>query len=58
MTEAACKTLVKQRLCHSGMRWKEAGAQAVLSLRGLTHTDARWGQFWRKLDQYGFDLAA
>ncbi len=35
-----------------------AGAQAVVSLRGLTHTDARWDQFWRKLDQYGFDLAA
>ncbi len=41
VTEAACKTLVKQRLCHSGMRWKEAGAQAVLSLRGLTHTHTR-----------------
>jgi hypothetical protein len=26
VTEAACKTLVKQRLCRSGMRWKETGA--------------------------------
>ncbi len=58
VTESACKTLVKQRLCNSGMRWKEAGAQAVLSLRALTHTDARWDQFWDKLDQYGYDLAA
>ncbi len=58
MTEAACKTLVKQHLCNSGMRCKEAGAQAVVSLRGLTYTDARWDQCWRKLDQYGFDLAA
>ena len=58
VTESACKTLVKQRLCNSGMRWKEAGAQAVLSLRALTHTDARWNQFWDKVDQYGYDLAA
>jgi len=26
VTEAACKTVIKQRLCCSGMRWKEAGA--------------------------------
>ena len=58
VTESACKTLVKQRLCNSGMRWKEAGAQAVLSLRALTHTDTRWDQFWDKLDRYGYDLAA
>ena len=58
VTESACKTLVKQRLCNSGMRWKEAGAQAVLSLRALTHTDTRWNQFWSKLDQYGYNLAA
>jgi hypothetical protein len=25
VTEAACKTLVKQRLCRSGMRWRERG---------------------------------
>ena len=58
VTESACKTLVKQRLCNSGMRWKDAGAQAVLSLRALTHTDTRWNQFWDKLDQYGYNLAA
>jgi hypothetical protein len=34
VTEAACKTLVKQRLCASGMRWKNKGAGIVLSLRG------------------------
>lgn len=53
VTEAACKTLVKQRLCCSGMRWKEDGAQAILSLRALLLTPTRWEQFWRKLDQYG-----
>jgi hypothetical protein len=30
VTEAACKTLIKQRLCCSGMRWKEKGAAAIL----------------------------
>ena len=58
VTEAACKTLVKQRLCNSGMRWKEEGAAAVLSLRSLAHTDCRWEQFWQKVDQYGCAIAA
>jgi hypothetical protein len=58
VTEAACKVLVKQRLCSSGMRWKEPGAAAVLSLRCLTYTSERWSQFWGKIDQYGFPLAA
>ena len=53
VTEAACKTLVKQRLCRSGMRWNEDGAQAILSLRALLLTPTRWDQFWRKLEQYG-----
>jgi hypothetical protein len=58
VTEAACKVIVKQRLCGSGMRWKEGGAAAVLSLRCLTYTPERWGQFWSKVDQYGFPVAA
>jgi hypothetical protein len=58
VTEAACKTLVKQRLCNSGMRWKEEGAQKVLALRTLAHTDCRWEQFWKKIDRYGFSIAA
>lgn len=33
VTEAACRTLVAQRLKLSGMRWKKAGAQWVLDLR-------------------------
>ena len=53
VTEAACKTLVKQRLCASGMRWKNQGAKIVLSLRALTHTVGRWAQFWQKIDQFG-----
>jgi hypothetical protein len=58
VTEAACKVLVKQRLCGSGMKWKEPGAAAVLSLRCLSHTPERWSQFWAKLDRWGFPIAA
>jgi hypothetical protein len=58
VTEAACKTVIKQRLCCSGMRWKEAGAAVVLSLRALVLTPTRWNQFWNKLNQYGFPVVA
>ena len=57
VTEAACKTIVKGRLCRSGMKWKEAGAGIVLSLRALTHTEGRWEQFWSKVNQYGIAIA-
>jgi hypothetical protein len=50
--------LVKQRLCGSGMKWKEPGAAAVLSLRCLTYTTERWSQFWGRIDQHGFPVAA
>lgn len=53
VTEAACKTLVKQRLCASGMRWKTKGARIILSLRSLASTAGRWVQFWQKIDQFG-----
>lgn len=56
VTEAACKVIVKQRLCGAGMKWKEAGAAIVLSLRTLTYTTGRWQQFWSKINQYGFSL--
>jgi hypothetical protein len=58
VTEAACKVLVKQRLCGSGMKWKEPGAAAVLSVRCLTYTPERWSQFWSRIDQYGFPVPA
>jgi hypothetical protein len=58
VTEAACKVLVKQRLCGSGMKWKEPGAAAVLSVRCLTYTTERWSQFWSKIDRNGFPVAA
>jgi hypothetical protein len=57
VTEAACKVIVKQRLCGSGMKWKEPGAAAVLSVRCLAYTTGRWSQFWSKIDRYGFPVA-
>ena len=53
VTEAACKTLIKQRLCKSGSRWKDDGALAVLSIRALRLTPGRWHEFWHNIDQYG-----
>ena len=53
VTEAACKTLIKQRFCKSGMRWKDAGIKIVLRLRELIQTTGRWQQIWNKIDQYG-----
>lgn len=58
VTEAACKTLVKQRLCGSGMRWKNTGAKVILSLRALIQSKGRWQQFWDKIDQYGSQVCA
>jgi hypothetical protein len=56
VTEAACKTLVKMRLCRSGAKWREEGAAIVLSLRALSYTAGRWEQFWAKVDRYGFPV--
>ena len=57
VTEAACKVIVKQRLCGSGMKWTEEGATVVLSLRALSYTPERWSQFWSKVDRWGFPVA-
>lgn len=58
VTEAACKVIVKQRLCCSGMKWKDQGASVVLTLRCLNYSEGRWEQFWKKIDRYGFSLAS
>lgn len=54
VTEAACKVVTKERLCQSGMKWKNEGAQNTLCLRALYHTDGRWEQFWGHIDCFGF----
>lgn len=43
--EAAGKTLVKIRLCRSGMRWSRIGGQRILNLRTLIKSD-RWNATW------------
>ncbi|MBF0299782.1 MAG: ISKra4 family transposase [Oligoflexia bacterium] len=58
VTEAACKVIIKQRFCRSGMKWKDDGAAGVLSLRSLSYTTGRWDQFWEKIDNHGLPIAA
>jgi hypothetical protein len=48
VVEAACKTLVTQRLKNSGMRWSHAGAQAILTPRGWTQSE-RFDEAWALL---------
>lgn len=57
VTEAACKTIGKRRMCRGGAKWTEEGAGLVLSLRPLIYTEGRWEQFWAKVDRYGFPVA-
>jgi hypothetical protein len=46
--EAACKTVVGQRLKGAGMRWSEDGADAVAALRALFKSEpGQWDAFWR-----------
>jgi hypothetical protein len=47
--EAACKTVVNQRLKLSGMRWGCDGADAVCHLRALYEGEAsQWDAFWER----------
>ena len=45
VVEAACKTLVSQRLKRAGMRWRTAGGQAILTFRALCQSD-RFERAW------------
>jgi hypothetical protein len=45
--ESACKTVVNQRLNMGGMRWGEAGSDAVCHLRAIFCSDPdQWDDFW------------
>ncbi len=45
--ESACKTVIGNRLKGGGMRWGQAGADAVCHLRGLYLSEpACWESFW------------
>ena len=48
VVEAACKTLVVQRLKRSGMRWRIVGGQAVLTFRALIKSGL-FDQAWAAL---------
>lgn len=45
--EAACKTIVKQRMCQSGMRWNREGGKNVLVLRVLCKSE-QWDNAWQR----------
>lgn len=46
--ESACKTVVNNRLCGSGMRWGPPGSDAVAHLRALYLSEpGQWEAFWR-----------
>jgi hypothetical protein len=51
--EAACKVVIKQRLCNSGMKWTNNGARPVLALRCFNKSNGMWEQFWNKINRYG-----
>jgi hypothetical protein len=44
--EAAAKTIVKQRMCRSAMRWSRPGAQYILTLRAQVKSGT-WDAFWK-----------
>lgn len=45
--EAACKSLIKNRMCRSGMRWSREGGQRILDLRCYVKSN-RWDLFWNE----------
>jgi hypothetical protein len=49
MVEAACKTVVCQRLKESGMRWREHGTTALSQLRALYKSEPKlWKNYWNR----------
>jgi hypothetical protein len=48
--EAACKSIVKARLCRSGMRWSRVGGQNILNLRNLVKS-GRWDVAWEAMHE-------
>lgn len=49
VVEAGCKTLVKQRLCRSGSRWRARSVDDMLMTRALVLTAGRYEQLWEKI---------
>jgi hypothetical protein len=49
--EAACKSIVKNRLCRSGMRWSHSGGQKILTFRTLIKSQ-RWDRAWEQYKKF------
>lgn len=50
LTEGMCKSVVGQRTCGSGQRWRPPGIAAVLTLRAIHRSD-RLPRFWTHLSR-------
>ncbi len=50
LTEGACKSVVGQRTCGSGQRWRPRGIAAALTLRAI-HRSERLPGFWKHLSR-------
>lgn len=55
--EAACKSVVKQRMCRSGQRWTRKGGQTILTLRSHLKSD-RWNSFWDCYTKINYQMCA
>ncbi|MFC1586500.1 hypothetical protein ACFL5V_13210, partial [Fibrobacterota bacterium] len=49
--EAACKSIVKTRMCRSGMRWSRNGGQKILNFRTYIKSN-RWEYFWKQYKEW------
>jgi hypothetical protein len=47
IVEAACKSIVKARMCQSGMRWSREGGETILAIRTAIKSN-RWEECWRE----------
>lgn len=50
--EAACKMIVKNRFCQSGMRWSIQGGQNVMNIRVVQKSD-QWEDTWKQFKESG-----
>jgi hypothetical protein len=58
LTEGACKSVVGQRACGSGQRWRPEGIGAALTLRAI-HRSERLPPFWQELSKiYSAEIRA
>jgi hypothetical protein len=55
--EAACKTIVKARMCQAGMRWNRESGAKVLNLRVIKQSD-QWEDMWSLYQEEAWNLRA